>query len=74
MEERAVARNIFLDGNTFRGGPSVDKKNLVGSLQVGAAVTYGQARISYTQVYMTKEYDTQKHASEFGTITLSYRF
>ena len=72
--ERAVARNIFLDGNTFENGPHVDKKLLVGSLQVGAVMTYGQTRLSYTQVFMSKEYDTQQHASEFGVLTLSCRF
>ncbi|MDX2073781.1 MAG: lipid A deacylase LpxR family protein [Alphaproteobacteria bacterium] len=72
--QRAVARNIFLDGNTFTDSPSVDKKNFVTSLQVGAAVTYGETRLSYTQVFMTKEYDTQKHPSVFGALTLSHRF
>lgn len=72
--ERAVGRNIFLDGNTFSDSQNVDKKNFVSSLQVGATVTYGQTRLSYTQVIMTKEYDTQKHASAFGALTLSYRF
>jgi lipid A 3-O-deacylase len=72
--ERGVARNIFLDGNTFRDSPSVDKKYFVTSLQVGAAVTYGETRLSYTQVFMTKEYDTQKHPSVFGALTLSHRF
>lgn len=72
--ERAVARNIFLDGNTFRDSPSVDKKYFVGSLQVGAAVTYGETRLSYTHVLMTKEYSTQKHPSVFGALTLSHRF
>jgi hypothetical protein len=72
--ERAVARNIFLDGNTFTDSPSVDKKQFVTSLQVGAAVTYGETRLSYTQVFMTKEYDTQKHPSVFGALTLSRRF
>ncbi len=72
--ERAVARNIFLDGNTFRDSASVDKKNFVHSLQVGAAVTYGETRLSYTQVFMSKEYDTQKQPSVFGALTLSHRF
>lgn len=72
--ERAVGRNIFLDGNTFSDSPSVDKKNFVSSLQVGAAVTYGETRLSYTQVFMTKEYDAQRHASSFGALTLSCRF
>ncbi len=72
--ERAVARNIFLDGNTFRDGPHVDKETLVSSLQIGAAMTYEDMRFSYTQVFMTKEYKTETHAPAFGVLTLSYRF
>lgn len=72
--ERAVAHNIFLDGNTFADSPSVDKKHFVSSLQVGAALTYGETRLSYTQVFMTREYDTQEHPSVFGALTLSSRF
>lgn len=74
ISERAVARNIFLDGNTFRSGSHVDKENWVNSLQVGAALTYGRTRISYTQVYMSKEYKTQENASQFGVFTVSCRF
>lgn len=74
ISERAVVRNIFLDGNTFSSGPRVDKENFVDSLQVGAAVTYGRTRISYTQVYMSKEYKTQENASQFGVFTVSCRF
>lgn len=74
IAERAVARNIFLDGNSFDDGPSVDKHNFVTSLQVGAAATYGETRLSYTQVFMTREYDTQTNPSVFGAVTLSHRF
>jgi lipid A 3-O-deacylase len=72
--ERAVARNIFLDGNTFASSESVDKENFVSSLQVGAVLTSGDSRISYTQVFMSKEYKTQTSPSQFGTLTFSYRF
>lgn len=72
--ERVVGRNIFLDGNTLRNSPHVDKETLVGSLQVGVALTYGQTRLSYTQVFMSKEYSTQRHPSVFGAFTLSCRF
>ncbi|MBI1276042.1 DUF2219 family protein [bacterium] len=74
FEGRAVARNIFLDGNTFEDSHSVDKENLIGSVQAGIAVTYGDARLSYTHVFMTKEFKTQDEASQFGAVTLSYRF
>jgi lipid A 3-O-deacylase len=72
--ERAVARNIFLDGNSFEDSPSVDKKYLVSSLQVGVAATYAQTRISYTQVFTSKEYKTQQAGSKFGVLSVSYRF
>ena len=74
LAERAIARNIFLDGNTFSDNPSVDKENFVSSLQVGAAITYGQTRLSYTHVFMTKEYSTQESPAVFGALTLSHRF
>lgn len=74
VEGRAVGRNIFLDGNTFEDSPSVDKEWAVGSLQLGAAVTYGNTRISYTHVFMTEEFKTQDKPAQLGAITLSYRF
>lgn len=74
IEGRAVGRNIFLDGNSFNGGPSVDKEWMVGSLQMGAALTYGDARLSYTHVFMTDEFKTQDKPAQFGAVTLSYRF
>lgn len=74
VEGRAVARNIFLDGNTFKDSISVDKKNAVGSAQFGVAMTYKETRLSYTHVFMTKEYDQQPNAEQFGVVTLSMRF
>ena len=55
IEARAVARNIFLDGNTFRDSHNVDKKLLVGDLQTGVAVTLGNYRIAYTHIFRSKE-------------------
>jgi hypothetical protein len=37
VEGRAVARNIFLDGNTWRDGPHVDRETLVGDVNLGAS-------------------------------------
>ncbi|HEY1097144.1 MAG TPA: lipid A deacylase LpxR family protein [Alphaproteobacteria bacterium] len=73
-EGRGVARNIFLDGNTFTDSRSVDKEPFVGSAQVGAALTYGSARIAYTQVFNTREFETQVEPNTYGAVTLSTRF
>ncbi len=74
VEGRAIARDIFLDGNTFHSSQSVEKENFGGTIQLGAVVTLGDARLSYTQVMMTREFETQKETPQFGAVTLSYRF
>ncbi len=75
VEMRAVKRNIFIDGNSFEGGPGLNKKTFVKSLQIGATLTYHDLRLSYTQVYVTKEFKGQRNGgTEFGSISRSYRF
>lgn len=74
VDGRAIARNIFLDGNTWETSRSVEKIPYVGDLQLGAAITFEQWRLSFTHVFRTREYRTQVHADQFGAINLSYRF
>jgi hypothetical protein len=77
-EVRAVARNIFLDGNTFRRSHSVPKKHLVADFQAGLALTVSvfgaPSRLSYTFIYRTKEFDGQNGADKFGSISLGVAF
>lgn len=73
-EARAVARNIFLDGNTFRDSRSVDKELLVADLSAGLVMTFGDVRLSYVQVLRTKEFDGQDGPSLFGAFSAGYRF
>ncbi len=74
VEGRAIARNIFLDGNTFRDSRSVDKEPFVADASAGAALSYGPARISYTLNWRTREFDGQDDQAIFGAIALGYRF
>jgi len=74
VEGRAVARNIFLDGNTFTDSHDVDKKYFVADANVGLALTYGKTRLSYSVIYRTKEFDGQDKGDIFGTITMGRRF
>ncbi len=74
LEGRAVARNIFLDGNTFESSPSVDKFPLVGDANAGVAFTLGRARVSYTLVYRSKEFEGQDSGDLFGALSAAYRF
>ncbi len=74
VEGRAVLRNIFLDGNTFRDGPSVEKNPFVADFQAGLAVTYRRVRLAYTHVLRTREFEGQREPDRFGAISLSLRF
>lgn len=71
-EGRAVARNIFLDGNSFRSSPSVSKHVFVGELEAGAAAFYADwLRLSYTYAFRTPEFAHQRGGDSFGALTLS---
>jgi lipid A 3-O-deacylase len=72
---RAVARDLFLDGNTFRDSPSVDKRPFVADLSYGFGLIAGRWQLTFTQVYRTREFETQPHKyNEFGSLTLSRAF
>ena len=73
-EARAVARNIFLDGNTFSDSHSVDKNPLVSDLNIGLAITYDQFRVGYTLNYRTREFEDQSDPQIFGALNFGYRF
>jgi len=74
LEGRAILHNIFLDGNTFKESQSVDKKYVVGDLQAGLVVQWSRFRITYTQIFRTKEFDGQDRGDIYGSLSLSYHF
>ncbi len=71
---RAVAHNIFLDGNTFDDSHSVEKETFVGDLSLGVAFLYGRFKISYANAFRTKEFEGQQRISRFGSLTASMQF
>ncbi len=74
VEGRAVAHNIFLDGNTFQSSPSVDRKWAVGDGLLGVAVAYDRYRLALTDVHRTKEFNGQQGMDHFAGINLSVHF
>lgn len=74
LQGRAMGRNIFLDGNTFKDSHDVDKKHFVADANAGFALTFDDYRLSYTANYRSKEFDGQQDDSVFGSITLTTRF
>ncbi len=74
VEGRAVARDIFLDGNTWRDGPRVDRIPLVGEGALGAVLIMPWARLSYTHTFRSREFQGQSRKAQYGSVTLSFRF
>lgn len=75
VDGRAVARDISLDGNTFRDSPSVDKRHFVADFSYGAGFIAGRWQLTFTQVFRTREFETQHFDhNDFGSLTLSYAF
>lgn len=74
VEGRAVLRNIFLDGNTFRDSHHVDKEIYVADVMGGIAMNYGRIKASYAMVLRTPEFKQRKDRHAFGTINVSYAY
>jgi lipid A 3-O-deacylase len=55
VDGRAIARNIFLDGNTFEASRHVEKEPFVGDLQLGFAMALDGMRLSFTHVFRSKD-------------------
>ncbi len=71
---RAIAHNLFLDGNTFRESRSVEKKPYVSQLYLGIAFHWERIRLSYTHSWLTHEFETQRRDDPYGAIQLAFSF
>ena len=67
LDGRAVARDIFLDGNTLRNSPSVDKRWLVWEATSGAVLRWCGLRLGYTYVWQSEEFLGQRGPQKFGS-------
>lgn len=68
---RFVARNMLLDGNTFRNSHSVDKRQWVGDLELGGAISWDRYNLSLTTLKRSREFERQDEGDYFGVVTLS---
>lgn len=74
VDGQAVARNIFLDGNTDGFSQSVSRRPFVGEAQAGLAILWRGMRLSYTQVLRTPEFFERDRITQFGSINLTFRY
>jgi hypothetical protein len=72
---RVVGHNLFLDGNTFRDGPSVDREPWVADVIWGVAIQCGRhVSFHWTWIYRTEEFTTQRGPDKFGSASLKLTF
>ena len=77
VDARAVAYNVFLDGNVFRSSPSVDRRNFVYDLKAGFSIRMAPARLSLTQIWRSEEFTTPLAgggSQRFQSLNLSWEF
>jgi hypothetical protein len=77
VDQRAVARNIFLDGPAFHGGPSVDRRDHVFDTSLGFSFRYHGLRFSWTRIRRSEEFRTATGGGgvqRFDSMNLGYEF
>ncbi len=73
-DAQVKAWDIFLDGNTYRDSHNVTKNYLVGELETGVGMRLWDCEITYTHVFRSQEFRTQKDNPQFGSIALTIPF
>jgi hypothetical protein len=74
LEGRVVARDITLDGNTWRDSRSVERNWLVGDASIGLSLMLGGARASVTYTIRSEEFAAQRDAARFASVSLAWTF
>ena len=72
FEGRAVARNLFLDGNTFKDSPRVGRESFVADVNAGLGLIAGPFAIRAAYTERTREFETQRAKDKFASLTLSF--
>jgi len=70
----AVARDITLDGNTFRDSANVEREPFVGEVSAGWAARIGQVRLSYSFVATTRLFEGENAAQRYAVVNLTVGF
>lgn len=72
VQQRVVAHNIFLDGNSYQSSPAVGKYIWVHDQVIGlSALGWRSLRIDLTYVRRSDEFHGQNGSDRYGSITLA---
>lgn len=72
IEGRAIARDMFLDGNLWRDSPRLtDRRDFAADAQFGIALHNQNVQIAFTYVHRTEEFIAQAGPQRFGAVSIS---
>ena len=72
LDARAVANNIFLNGNTWRESHSVPMRHFVTDAAFGGAIIGRCWKVAVGRVIRSKEFYLQPHSQKFGSILVAF--
>lgn len=67
-----VAKDIFLDGNTYTNSHSIEKKNIIGYYGFGFSIRYKRFIFDFIQTFNTKKFNSEDRGHDTGSIVLSW--
>ncbi len=67
----AVARNIFLDGNTFATSRSTEREDFIARGTVGIVARYKCVEFGWSQTFETESFENQPDGQSFGSFAVN---
>jgi lipid A 3-O-deacylase len=74
IEAHAVARDLLLDGNTFRSSPRVDKIPFTADITTGLSLRHKRLKASMLYAYQTRRFRGQRLKPLIGSLNLALLF
>lgn len=74
LDGNGVARNVFLDGNSFRDSHRVDREPWTAEIEAGIGMRYRDWHMAMANVWRSREFREQDGLQEYGSISLSWAF
>ena len=69
-----VLNDIFIDGNTFSDSHSAELTHFQLSMSIGVMVNFYNWNLAYSMLYQSDEFEDQKNATKYGSVSLGYSF
>lgn len=74
LKGNIVARDIFLDGNSFKNSHNIDKNIFIAEFIYGFSFNYGRFSIDYLRKHLSHEFKIQNRYPNYGSLVFSYNF